>query len=198
MIFRELLDRSILEATRGLDPQTVALYDLDGMAENLYPQVAQDVASRLAKDPSLRHMLRRTVSVSLSAGYGVLPDEVLSEYMDESSIYDPTVLANDPLMTYDSEWMDFVRDRETRLGHYALKGSDGADRTIGWRNPNQLYAATLTKTGNVNLNVPCTPAIPAASTDPILVPDEITTEIQNILAQRIRGQIDKDTVEQAA
>jgi hypothetical protein len=183
--FQEFIDRSILETTRGLDAATVSLLDVTGMAENLVGQVFQDVAERLAAVERTRHLLRRTVSVTLSAGYGVLPDEVLSEYFCESTVN----VAN---MSY-VPWESFVLPQDFRLGYYTIKGSDGADRTLGWRNAGQAFADPLTKNGTVALTVPCVPAIPVTASGAILVPAEIISELQNTLAQRIRGQVDKDS-----
>lgn len=186
--FQRFIDRAVLQATHGLTPQAAELISSDGVAESLCSEVFREVSEECAGDERLRHMLRKTKSISLAAGIGTLTDDVLTKYFDESCVNDPNDLTKAERMTWEPQYMDFIRPQMTvlnGLGSYTIKG----ERALHWRDPNEVYDGTLQMTGTVQLITPCIVVVPATAATNVDAPDEIIDLLIGRLAARLRGMI---------
>lgn len=157
---------------------------MEQTAEALVPAVFQQVALATAGNPDKQSLLRRTHTVTLITGVGTLPAVVLIQCLHGATLIDPDdgTVAQD--MSFVPQWYDFLeaKDYEPRLGYWTVKGDD----EIHYIRPTDTVE---TKNGNIAITVASVPAIPALSTDPLVVPDEILSDLQVALADAIRSKV---------
>lgn len=189
MTFQQFIDRAVLQATHGLTPQAAELITSDAVTESLCKEVFREVSEDCASDERLRHMLRRTKTITLTNGIGTIPDDVLTKYMSESSVNDPNDDTKSDRMGYE-EWFDFSRPQMqvlNDLGSYSIKGV----RQLMWRDPGESYSSTLTMGGAIELNVPCTIEVPVSASTTIDAPEEIIDRLISRMESRLRGTLPK-------
>jgi hypothetical protein len=129
---QQLIDESILQAKRGLDPNAV----IDPLvAESLLPTVFQQVGIDCAKDERKRSLLRREKTITFSGGTATVTSDVFTQYAEDSLLYDPDDTSTEYSLC--RNWSDFVRSGDSLLGRYSFNGS-----TIGILEPNEVYDPT--------------------------------------------------------
>ncbi len=168
------------------DPNLSPLQDMEMVAESLVPQVFQQYVLDCAGNPDKLSLLRRTHTVALTNGVGVLPDVAMTQEIFGSTVDvtdDPTI---GPLMSY-TPWVSFVSPSNTLLGYYSLRG----DTELFWVDPGEVYTPGSGRTSDIDLTISSVPEIPATETDPLIVPDEALSDLIALLAAAVRGQIKK-------
>lgn len=181
MTYRELIYSAVNNAMRNFSPPVSPNVDAEGIAETLFPVIAQEVSETAASDPYKRSLLRRTKSVSLSAGLATLSDDVLTKYFA-----DATLLKTDNLNFHYSyrDYPDFIRRNDLRLGYFTRNGT-----TLMVRDPNQAFTIPLTATGTRSLVVPCVIERPSTADTAIDAPEEILSDLVDALSEALRGQL---------
>jgi hypothetical protein len=182
---QQLIDESILQAKRGLDPN-VSIDPL--VAESLLPTVFQQVGIDCAKDERKRSLLRREKTITFSNGTGTVSSDVLTQYKTGSLLYDPDDL--DIEYSLCREWLDFIRSTDNRDGRYSFNGD-----TIGILEPGEVYDPTSGTSADRMLVIPCAPEIPASAATAIDIVDEIASDLIAGLAESLKGAIVKQAVE---
>lgn len=183
MTFKEFIASSCQIALSGGDANQSQFLDMEMTAEALVPTVFQNVALAAAANPDKQSLLRRTHTVTLTAGVGTLPGEVLTQCLHSATLTDPDddTVAQD--MSYVPQWFDFLEAKrfEPRLGYWNVKGDD----ELHYIRPTD---DSETKTGDVDITVASVPAIPATAGAVLVVPDEILSDLQAALANAIRAK----------
>jgi hypothetical protein len=176
MILRELIQRAVEIAIKdmpGLDRTSLAI-----AAEPLVPIAFAAVGVELARSSSTRHLLRRTKDLAVVDGTVALPDDVLTEYACEASLFDPADLSK---LYSRSEWPDLLSAQlDGRLGHFVI---DGALLTVV--EPDQQYAVGEGVSADLKLIISCTPEVPGLDAA-VAVPEEIIDLLVQRLGQSLR------------
>ena len=183
-----LVDFALQQALAGQNQLTSALLDADMTMETLLQNVFQDVSLKLANDEEGRSLLRRTHTLALTNGVGVLPDEVLTQCKYGASISDPadtTVAQSQSLVPY---WQDFVQPRtgiQAQLAWWTIKGDDD----FHYLESGETYDPATGFTGDLELTIATVPIIPTVATDPVDVVPEVYSNLVQGLAMAIRGLV---------
>src|ERR1041385_195647 len=184
--YQTIIDLALQQALAGGDQLKSALLDADMTVESFVTNVFQNVALKFAADEEGRSLLRRTHSITLTNGVGVVPDEVLTQCKRGASIADPDDLTVAQLQSFVPYWSDFVQPRsglQADIPWWTIKGSQeffyiesGAD-----------YDPLSGFTGNLELTIATVPTVPALSTDDVDVPDELISDLLSGLSLAIRN-----------
>lgn len=75
--------------------------------------------------------LKRDYTITVTDGVGTLPDTVLDECLDQSSIYSTTDDDIGELSSYQSRYGDYLRPNHDQLNYYAVQGTDFLFREAG-------------------------------------------------------------------
>lgn len=188
-IWSEVVYTVCWNATRGIYPEQ-DISALLPVAEALMPSVFQHVGEDAAGDERKRSLLKQNVSLSFTSGSATLPDYVLSAYMEDATFTD-----NDDLTkTYSwvREFGDFISPSLqnppwSNLGYFNVVGRT----TIRQIEPGAAYSPTTGITDTRILNIPCIPVKPASESAEFDVPDEVLSDIYEIAAEALRGQLMK-------
>lgn len=183
MRYLDLLNSAISNAQRGLTPEQAAnVDDVLAIADTLFPVVSQAVCEAVASNEYRRSLVLKQKSITLAAGIATLSDDVLTHFIPDAVLIDPTAL------TKKYAWRpypDFVRRGDLRLGVFSMRGGS----TLVVCDPNVAFAATLTTTGARTLTVPCAVEKPATFSTAIDCPDELLTDLDEGLSNALRGFI---------
>lgn len=184
MRYQDLLLSAVNNASRGMNPAQSVAIDAIGLADTLFPTVAEAVSEAAAADEYRRSLLTRTKTVSLTAGSATLTADVLTRFMPDAIFFDPAALSKKYTWR---PYQDFVRKSDARLGVFSLQGTT----TLVVREPNQPFVVPLTATGARTLVIPCSVVKPTLATDEIDCPDEILGDLDEALTEVLRGQLAK-------
>jgi len=182
MIYTDLLLAAVNNALQGVLPEQSAAVDAIGIADTLFPEVAQAVSEGAAADEFKRSFLRREKSLVLVAGAATLADDVLVRYIADATLFDPASLSKK------YAWRDypqFVRRSDPRLGVFTIQG--GMELLV--REPNQQFVVPLTATGARTLITPCVVTKPALATTDVDAPDVIISDLTEALSEALKGQL---------
>lgn len=190
MTYRELIYTAVNNAMRDLVPPVSPNVDAEGIAETLFPVVSQQVSEFAASDPYKRSLLRRTKSVSLTAGEATLTDDVLTRYFADAVLLDTSSLNRHYAFR---DYPDFTRRNDLRFGYFTRNGM-----TLMVRDPNQAFTVPLTASGARRLVVPCVVVRPALADADIDAPEEIVSDLMAALSEALRGALINQTIGAAA
>jgi len=186
--YKEFLNLAQQEAIAGQNSITSPILDIGFTAEVLVPEVWQAVVMSYAADPQKASLLSRDHTITLTNGVGDLPEEVLTLCKFNSTAYDPDDDVVGPTVSLVRTWNDFTSpsslDRLTT--RYTLK-----DQQIFWVEQGESYSSTDGKDGDVVLNIPSVPEIPATEDTEIDAASEFLSDAITSLAQRLRGVMEK-------
>lgn len=185
MRYIDLLNSAVSNAQRGLTAQQAGTVDdALAIADTLFPTVSQAVCESAAASEYRRSLIMRQKSLTLVAGTATLTSDVLTHYIPDSVLIDPAVTTK--RYAY-RQYPDFVRRGDRRLGIYTLQGGD----TLQVIEPNVPFSVPLVATGARTLTVPCVIVKPATYTTAIDCVDEILSDLDEAMANALRGEIVK-------
>lgn len=179
--YTDLILSAVNNALHGVPPEQSAALDASSLADSLFPVVAQAVSEAAATDEFKRSLLRRPKSVTLAAGIATLTDDVLTRYIADATLIDPASLTKKYAWR---DYPDFARRGDRRLGVFSLQGV-----SLLVIEPNAGLTIPLVATGARTLTVPCCVVKPAAATDDVDCPDSILSDLDEALADTLRGEI---------
>lgn len=185
MIYHDLLLSSVNNALRGVLPEQSAALDAIGIADTLFPVVSQAVCEAAAASEYKRSLLRRSKSLTLVAGVDTLDDDVLTHYIADATLIDPAVLTK--RYTW-RDYPDFIKRGDRRIGIFSLQGME-----LLVVEPGAAFAVPLVATGARTLTVPCVVVKPATATTEIDCPDAILSDLDEALAEALRGALTTKT-----
>src|ERR1043165_3707515 len=186
MNYQTLIDLALQQALAGSDQLKSALLDADMTMESFVTNVFQNVALKFAADEEGRSLLRRTHSITLTNGVGVVPDEVLTQCKWGASIADPDDLTVAQLQSFVPYWSDFVQPRsglQADIPWWTIKGDDD----FHYLEAGEDYDPVDGFNGLIELTIATVPTVPASVTNTIDVPSEVLNDLITGLANAIRG-----------
>ncbi len=194
--FQESIYTICWNATRGMSPEQ-DISALLPIAESLWPSISQKVGELAAGSERKRSLLKRTKTLSVGNGTATISSDVLTAYLEDSTLYDPADLTK--TYSWVRNWNDFVNPSlanqpYSNYGYYSVSGGV----TFAQREPGELYDPSSGFTGNMTLNIPCTPVKPASQTTALDVPDEVLNDIYEIGSEMLRGLLLTQATAQAA
>jgi hypothetical protein len=181
---QQLIDKAVSIASRGTDPSTSPALSAEMVTEDLVSTVFNQVSQKMAGDPTRRSLLRRIKSISFSSGSGVVTEDVLTQYFNESMLYNTSDLTARYSLV--PQWESFIRSSDTRLGYYCVNES-----AIAIIEPGATYSASTGLTGTRSLIVPCVVAVPATASTTISARDEVVDELLTGLADALLNPLYK-------
>ncbi len=195
-LFNEVIYQICWNAARGMSPEQ-DINALLPIAESLWPSISQKVGELAAGSERKRSLLKRTKTLAVSNGAATISDDVLTAYLEDSTLYDPADLSK--TYSWVRNWNDFINpglanQPFSNYGYYSVSGGV----TFGQREPGELYDPSSGFTGNMTLNIPCVPVKPATQTTAVNVPDEILNDIYEIGSEMLRGLLLTQAAAQAA
>lgn len=148
--------------------------------EEAYPHALRQASSETARSADEIEKYRRQHTLAVVDGTAALPDAVLDEFLDSSTIYsdaDPTIAE---LSSFAPRWSSFQRPVHDMLHYYTFKEGDFFFREAGgdlnvWDGDIELVCVSM-------------PDIPAAISGTSEVPSDIAERTIQILAGMIKGR----------
>jgi hypothetical protein len=183
MILSELIRRSIDIAIVGTNVDANWLQSQTLEAESVVDLALHDLSVEIAGDPELRARLEKQFSVTLTNGVGTIPAGLMVEYLREGSVKDSDIGANGfgNVLQRVKYLNDLLGSLTSVYGYYCV--NDNQIRT------KQISSGDLTGTvGPLIIDAPFVPTKANISTE---VPDEITDDLTEILAVKLRGIISR-------
>ncbi len=186
-LFNEVIYQICWNAARGMSPEQ-DINALLPVAESLWPTISQKVAELAASSERKRSLLKRTKTLTVSNGTATLSDDVLTAYLEDSTLYDPSDLTK----TYGwiRNWNDFINTGLSdapfvNYGRYSVSGGV----TFGQIEPGETFDPSNGFSGAMTLNIPCVVVKPATQTTAVDCPDEILNDIYEIGSEMLRGML---------
>lgn len=173
------------QAQRGSKVEEQTNLDAYSIAEAMIPSIFQAVGERAAGDPRKRDLLKQSLPLTLVAGAIDLPDYALESYLCDSTLYDPADLTK--TFSWVRNFNDFIGPLSPLLGYYNVP----AGHTMYVRDVGEEFTVPLTLAIDIVVNIPCVPVIPALADDPVVVVDEIASDIVDYGAELLRGALVK-------
>lgn len=184
MFYQELLQRAIDIANLGL-PEDTAFTTAEQAIEPVVRSIFRSVGVAAARTARLRTTLRKTKPLAVVNGVVALSSDVLTPYIDESSLIDA---ANKTKLYGLCEWHAMTNDElDSRLGHYALEG----EATLHVVEPGTVYSPTAGPTVALLLTTPCAPAVPVLIGDPVVATEEVLDLLLAALAEGLKTALTK-------
>jgi len=185
MTYDQMIQMALSQACAGTDPLTSPISDTSWIAEDFVSSIFQQVGVECAKDEHKRSLLRRIKTVTFTNGAATLTSDVLTEYKEDSTLYDASDLTKEYSLV--REWADFIQPRTGWMlwqGIYSINGV-----TVSVVEPNANYDPTTGISANRTLVIPCVPVVPASASTAVEVPSEIENDLVEGLAVALRGVI---------
>ncbi len=187
MRYQDLLLASVNNAMRGVLPDQSPAIDAIGLADTLFPEVSQAVCESIAADDERRQLLLRQKTLTFVAGEAVLTSDILQDYLWDSVLVDATSSTTLRKKYTFRPYPQFIQPRDLRVGIYAVRGQD----TIVLCDPAVAFASPLTTTGTRLLNTPAVVEKPTLSTDEVVCPSQVISDLTEALSNALRGTLTK-------
>jgi hypothetical protein len=164
-----------------------------GVADTLFNEVSQSVCQNIADNDERRQLLLRQKTLVFTAGEATLTSDVLQDYLWDSVLVDATSSTTLRKKYTFRPYPQFIQPRDNRVGVYAVRGAD----TMVLCDPNVSFASPLTSSGTRLLNTPCVIEKPAASTDDVVCPFQVESDLIEALSNALRGTLSRQAGEEA-
>lgn len=190
MTFLEFIATACQQALAGADASESTLLNMEQTAESLVAPVFKGVTLAINADPNKRSLLRRTNTITLTTGVGVLPGTILMECLPGGTITDPDDDTIAPDMSYVPDYFDFLEaaDYENRLGYWTVTENATTGNVLHYIRPGE---AVETKTGDVDLTLVTVPDVPTTSGATLEAPKEFIDMATIALAIALSSKIAK-------
>ena len=185
LTYQQLVETSLSQACAGMDPAIAPISDTSWIAEDFVASIMQQVGVECAKDERKRSLLRKIKTVTFTNGQATLTSDVLTEYREDSTLYDTTDLTKEYSLV--REWGEFIQPRTAWmlwLGAYSINGV-----TIAVVEPSASFVPTTGISAARALAIPCAPVIPASAATAIDIVAELEGDLVEKLAIALRGAI---------
>lgn len=186
MIYSEIVER-VIQGVQRVKPD-ISRARLTMQIDAAFPQINSQVSEAFAARENKRPLLGRVFpSVSFIAGEADLPSSVLEKYLTDASL---TITFNGALTRLDYVWpyTDFSRNREPRLGCWAVNG-----QTVYAKTPSPVVPYT----GTGILVAIASPAVPTSASATYGGPDDMIPELIDALIEFLLGKTEDEAAEAA-
>jgi hypothetical protein len=176
LTLQSLIALAIDTAVAGTDPDSNVIQKLRREAESLVPQCLDKLARDVAADRDLQARLMTEFNVSLSAGVGTIPSEMLLEYIHEATVVDQD---GGNVLSRVQYLKDLYQPLFNSFGYYTVANNQFYTK--------QINSGSLTDTaGPLIIDAPFVPTKTGISTE---IPSEIEPNLVELLAFRLRGMM---------
>lgn len=165
------IDSGIMQAGVGIPAGENPYWGQRARILVLAQRALHSLATQVSEDVKRRHLLMKSFSIVLTSGVGPLDAAMLSAMIGYGSVRD----ADGNILSKVDNYNDLVRSQVPFFGYYAM-----VNDTVFTR---QISSGSLTDT-STPLTVYCS-YVPLATE----VPDEITDDATNLLAQMIKQPV---------
>jgi len=174
---KSIQDRALRIATMvGADPNGSPVIDNGVVIEDMFAMALREAIIAAAQSDTTVSQVKRSHSIVVTDGVGVLPDTVIDECLDTSSLESATDDDITQLSSYQPRYADYVRPVHSQLPYYTVRTGSflfrNGDRSV--------YDGTVT------LVAVAMPPVVAFTADLDISTDIAESTVQ-ILAQRLRG-----------
>lgn len=183
LTLRVWIQKSTEIANRGLDPNLAPALDAEGLAEPMAANVIADLAEQYVANGRDSLLPRKVKSLVFINGVATLTTDVIESLLDCSELRDPANNTRD--YSYISEWGEFVRVYDQRIGYYTVPNY-GSMRLV---QVGSVYNPTSGPTASLSLTTPCYWDIPTDPDQDLAVPEEVETDLIAKLAEALRGAV---------
>lgn len=184
MIYSEITER-ILQGVLRVKPDA-SRARLTMQIDAAFPQINSQVSEAFAAREDKRSLLGRVFpSVSFTSGEAALPSGVLEKYLKDASL---TITFNGSLTRLDYVWpyTDFSRNRDSRLGCWAVNG-----QTLYAKTPAPVTAYS----GTGILVCIASPALPTSAGATYVGPDDFIPELIDAFIEYLLGKTEESAAE---
>lgn len=176
----QIIDRALRIATMtGGDPNLSSVIDNTVVLEDHFYTALRNAIIAGANVPTEVNGLKRDHTIAVTNGVGTLPDSVVDECLDSSSIYSSTDSNVQQFSSFQPRYADYLRPVHGQLAYYAVQG-----QSFLYRGPNEEAGVF---DGDIHLVAVSTPAIPATITDAITISTATAERTIQLLASILRG-----------
>ncbi len=181
MTWTQLIALAINTAVAGTDADTNPIIKQRMEAAGMTDQALQALADVVAGNPEIRARLERRSTIAVTNGVGTIPAGMLVQYLREGSVRDEDTSFFPTGNPYSRVKFanDFFNDSQTLLARYCPID-------------NQIFACPPGVTdytqfsGNLITDAPFTPTTADLNST---VPDELTNDLVEILARKMKGMM---------
>lgn len=181
MTKRELIQKSVEIANRGLDPNASPIIDAESLAEPLLESVFTSLAEEYAAKGKFRPLPRKTKTVTFSNGTATLDTDVLLSCLEDSTLTDPD--DSSKMYSYVPNWHDFINAPDNRIGLYTSTTAG----TMVVTEPDEAYVSGSGLGDDRILTTICVWAIPAGLDTDLALPKQVEAHLQVKLGEALRG-----------
>jgi len=178
--YRQIIDRALRVATMaGGDPNSSPVIDNLPVLEDLAPMALRQAIIDHANDPDAANEVKIAHTVTISLGTGDMPDEVISECLDRSSVSSTTDDDITQLTSFAPRYLDYLRPVHSQLGYYTQQG-----QSILFREPGGNASAF---NGIIVLTAVSMPIDVVDLTSFLNIPSDVAEKAIQNLAMMLRG-----------
>ena len=178
--YKQIIDRALRVATMtGGDPNASPVIDNVVVLEDLAPMALRKAIIEGASDPDEANELKIAHTITISLGVGDMPDEVINELLDRSSVSSTTDDDITQFTSFQPRLMDYLRPVHSQLGYYTAQGQN-----ILFREPGGNAGAF---DGTIVLNAVSMPVEVVDLTSFLHIPTDTAERAIQILPMMLRG-----------
>lgn len=179
---KQLMDRAFrLANSAGVEPHQSAIIDNAFTAEDYFPIALREAVKQSAGIPNEANSVKRTYPLTLVAGEATLPDTVLTECLDSSSLFSSSDATVAKLSSYEPRYSDYLDSGAyNQLAYYTVRGA-----VFCYRAPGELPGVSTATLSLVCVGIP---DIPAALATAMVISSETAERCIEILSKMLRGQ----------
>lgn len=161
----------------GGDANSSPVVDNKVVLEDLFYSALRQAIVEGSDKPAEIGDLKHDHTIAITNGAGTIPDNVLDEFLDSSSIYSDDGTLNG-LMSFHPRYFDYIRAGHSQLGYYTVR-----DAQLLLKSPG---GAMSSYNGNVHLVTTTMPTV-ADATTALSISTETAKRTVEILAGSLRG-----------
>ena len=163
----------------GGDANASPVIDNTVVIEDLFYLALREAVIEGSQHEAEAGTLKRDYILTVASGTATLPDTVIDECLDSSSIYSTTDSTIGDLSSFQPQYGDFIRPVHAMLAYYTALGGNFLFRAAG--------GAVGAYSGTIHLVAIGTPDIPGSITANITIATETAERCIAILARMIKG-----------
>jgi hypothetical protein len=178
---KSITDRAFrIAVMTGSEDIASAIVDNEVVFEDYFSIALSEACLAAAQNESEAAALKRTHDIIIVDGVGDLPDTVLTECMDQSSMVNPA--DTDTPISFSPRYSDYVSPaRPNQLSYYTVEGSNLLFRAVG--------EGVGESDADIQLTAVSLPDTPALITGTMTIRPETAERVALILAQKVLGAV---------
>ena len=178
--YKQIIDRALRMATMtGGDSNASPVIDNAVVLEDMAPMALRQAIILGANNPNEVNQLKIAHTLSVASGEATLPDEVITECMDRSSVSSASDSSITELASFQPRLLSFLRPVHKQLAYYTVNGAKLLFRAAG--------GDAGTYTGTITLAAVSMPVGVTLLTSSLGIPSDTAERAIGILAVMLKG-----------